>query len=237
MPQRIFALAFSSVLLVVTVAACKKADKPAPTADKQVTAAPAGGSAAAAAPTPAEGAGDSDSSSPDYTKPALTEAKIQGYIKSMKDGHNPFDVIGAAAGMMNGKTSIANAQAIVDEQEAVAKKYGFASSEDYMDTAGRIMLGEVTLGAAGSMEQVRQMMVQSIADYEKQLADPALPAETKASLSEALADSKKSLAEMDASAKSGDQLNAADLELIKKFKTEIEAAEKANAEIQNAKHK
>ena len=232
MSQRIFVL---SVLLLVTAAGCKKSDKPG---DKQVTAAPTG-SAPAAAPSPAnpEAAGEAESGESDYSKPALTEAKVQGYIKAMKDGHNPFAVVGAAAGMMNGTESIANAQAVVDEQEAIAKKYGFASSEDYMETAGRIMVGQVQLGAAASMDQIRDMTVKTIADYEKQLSDPSLSAEMKTSLSESLAESKKALAEMDAGAKDGNQLNAADLELVKKFKTEIEAADKANAEILKARKK
>lgn len=233
--QRTCTVAIS--LLLVAIVACKKTDKPS--ADKQV---PAGGGGSATAPTPTptpkaeEEASDSEHGTK-YDKPALTEAKIQGYIKSVKDGHTLFDAVGAAAGMLNGKESIGNAQAVVDDQEAMAKKYGFANFADYADTAGRIMLGEVTLGAAASMNQVRDMTVKSIADYEKQLADPSLTAEMKASLTDSLSDAKKSLADMDADAKSGDQLNAADLELVKKFKTEIEAAEKANAEMQKAKKK
>lgn len=116
-------------------------------------------------------------------------------------------------------------------------KYGFASSQDYMDTAGRIMLGQVQIGAAESTSQIRDMMVKTIADYEKQLSDPSISAEMKTSLSESLAESKKSLAEMDANGKDANQLDAADLELVKKFKTEIEAADKATAEIRKAKKK
>ena len=231
MSHRILGFALSSVLLASTLTACKKSDQPQPSPDPTATAAPAGTPASAPAPAAAAAAGNPDPGSQEhaYDKPALTEAKIQGYIQSAKDGHSMFEAAGAAAGALQGSGSIASAGSIVDQQEALAKKYGFTSFADYMDTAGRIMLAEASLGAAASMEQMRAMLVQTIASSEKQLADPALAAEMKASLTEALADTKKSLAEMDADAKSGDHLNAADLELFKKFKVDIEAAEKAGA--------
>lgn len=228
--QRTLILTVSSVLMVGALVACKKSDKPQPSADKAVPAAsPAGGSAAAAAPAPAAAPtpANDDPSAPKYDKPALTEAKIQSYIKSANDGHNMFEAAGAAMGALNGSGSITDMKSIADEQEAVAKKYGFASYADYMDTAGRIMLGETQLGAAEMMQAAHDMQVQSIASIEKQLADPALAADTKAELTESLADAKKSLADLDAGGK--DQLNATDLALVKKFKVDIEAAEKAGA--------
>src|SRR5947208_2689559 len=99
MSQRTFAIAIS--LLFVAIVACKKSDKPA--ADKQPPAAGGSSAGSATAPTPtptakADEESESDPGAGKYDKPALTEAKIQGYIKSVNDGHNLFDAVGAAAG-------------------------------------------------------------------------------------------------------------------------------------------
>jgi hypothetical protein len=134
-------------------------------------------------------------------------------------------VFGAAAAV--GNSSPAKIQAAMDEQEAFVKKYGFTGFADYMDLVGRVMLGETELMAAEGAGKMRESLVKMIEDSEKSIADPKTPAETRASVTEMINETKKQLAELDAEAKHG-ELNAADLALVKKFRGELEVAEKAN---------
>ncbi len=223
MPDRIRTFA-TSLILVASLAACKKAEnKPASAAAVPTTIA---GSAAAAptqpaaAPTEPPPSGDAQ-----YAKADLSEDKIQRFIKALGEGKNMF------APPMN---SMAETQAWMSEQEAFAKKYGFKDGPDYMDTTGRIALGLMKIGMADQMAAMRATVVKSIADSEAALADPKTTAETKTELTETIADAKTRLAEMDAEAKS---FNADDLALIKKFKDQLQAAETANQAAQTANKK
>ncbi|MBS1120919.1 MAG: hypothetical protein H6Q90_3147 [Deltaproteobacteria bacterium] len=214
--------------LVATVVACKKGDKVDKAADEPIpavaTTPPAGATATppAAQPDPAA----SDASEPRFGKPGLSEDKIQRYIKSLAAGKNVF-----AAAAVGANGSLASVKVAMDEQEAFVKQYGFSGTSEYMDLMGRIALGQAELMAAEGAAKVREAMSKTIEETEKSLADPKLPAETKASLTEMVNESKKQLAELDAEVKKS-ELAPADLALVKKFHVEIETAEKANFEAQ-----
>ena len=86
-----------------------------------------------------------------------------------------------------------------------------------------------------SAASTRASLVELLAAQEKQLADPALAAEAKAQLTETMTAGKEELARLDADTKSMaadlNGLNAADLDLVKKYGPKIAVAEKAKLEL------
>jgi hypothetical protein len=197
-----------SLFLLASVVACKKSDKADKAADPAVPAAPAPGSSAEPPATPPDKAAADPSPPTDtqYAKPGLTEDNIQRYLKSLPDF----------------------GKADATEYEALAKKHGFDSAADYLDTGGRVSLGELMLQNEEQYATMRAPLLTSIADTEKQAADPNMPAETKTAMTELITQTKKQLAEMEVEMKKAGGLNAADLALVKKLKPELAAAAKAS---------
>ncbi|MCX5746394.1 MAG: hypothetical protein NT062_28285 [Proteobacteria bacterium] len=215
------------VVTVLALGGCGKGDKadkgavdPGSAAKVEPTKPAAGsavGSSEPAATTP-------DPSDAKFGKASLTDDKLVRYIKAITEGGNPFGALGA---MMGSDGSLAKADTAMKEQEAFAKKQGFADAAEFMDIAGRVMLGETMLSIEAQSAGMRATLMKSIADAEKAATDPASPAETKAMMAEMAQQQKDTLKEMDA-APSG-ELNAADLALVKKYLPQLTAAEKASA--------
>ena len=158
----------------------------------------------------------------DYSKPYLTDDKVQKLINSMQEGKNPFDFLFGTSGKAANLTNLITA---VPELEAFSRKYGFDGYEDYMTVWGRIAAGEATLMAEDMLKGARQSMQESIQSAQAQLQKPDVSADMRKMYEEQIAGAQKSLDDMD-KPNSASSLNAADLELYKKYKDEIAAAEK-----------
>lgn len=158
----------------------------------------------------------------DYSKPYLTDDKVQKLINSMQEGKNPFDFLFGTSGKAANLTNLATA---VPELEAFSRKYGFDGYEDYMAVWGRIAAGEATMMAEDMLKGARQSMQESIQSTQAQLTKPDLSADMRKMYEEQIAGAQKSLDEMD-KPNSASSLNEADLELYKKYKDQIAAAER-----------
>ncbi len=221
MADRIHGFVVALVLLVAFVACKKSAKTEQASLDPAAPVAPATASGSAVTATPPDPAATETTEDSPFAKPTLSEDKIQRYIKSLAE-QSPFD---------DRPKSFEASTALEPKLEAFAKKHGFASAAEYGDTMQRIMAGGLQGGITDTVVSMRANLVETIANYEKQIADPAM-AESKATLTEMLASVKQQLVEHDAAAKEGTganviSMNAPDLALIKKFESEITAAEKA----------
>jgi hypothetical protein len=171
----------------------------------------------------ASSASSSSSGSTDYSKPALTDEKMTRFIDSMKEEHNPLEFIFKAGGGMRG---IADLKLKEVEFNSYARKYGFKDYVEYIDTWGRVLVGQMQIGAGKMMKGVAEMTQASIKEAESQLKKPDLTAEQRKMYTDQLEEGKKSLADM---AKSdANSLNAADLALVEKYNEQINAAAKAH---------
>lgn len=217
-----------AVLALGAFGACKKSETKAgdPAAAPVTATAPAGsGSAAAPSPSgdppPTESAPATDNDSP-YAKSTLTEDKLQRYVTSLGEKKSPFD---------ERPHSFEESKQMTPKLEAFAKKYGFATADEYGDVVQRVTLARLQTGATDADASLRATLLEGIANYEKQLADPATTPEMKANLNEMITSAKQELAQRDAAAKEGGTsaggLNATDAALVKKFDPQISAAEKA----------
>jgi len=156
----------------------------------------------------------------DYKVAYLTAEKMEKFIESMKEEMNPFDVI-----FKGGQTS--SFSAMKDEVEkfnTFARKYGFKGYEDYTAVWGRITVGEMLIGAEEMNKGFKEMYEKMIADAEKSLKEPNLNPEMKKSYEEQITSSKKALEDLNKSQESS--LSEDDLNLIKKYKPQIDEATK-----------
>ena len=159
----------------------------------------------------------------DYSKPYLTDDKVQKLINSMQEGKNPFDFLFGKSG--GAAASLANLATAGPQLDAFSRKYGFVGYEDYMAVWGRIAAGEATMMAEDMLKGARQSMQESIQNAQEELKKPNLSPEMRKMYEEQVAGTQKSLDEMN-KPDSGSTLNEADLELYKKYKEQITAAEK-----------
>jgi predicted small lipoprotein YifL len=178
-------------------------------------------------PAPASSSASSSArnSSPagtDYSKPALTEEKISRFIDSMKEKNNPLEFIFKAGGQMRG---LAELKAKEIELNAFARRYGFKDYTEYIDTWGRVMVGQMQIGAAKMMKSMTEMTEKSIKEAEDQLKKPDLTAEQRQMYTDQIEQGKKSIAGMNKT--DANSLNAADLALVEKYNEQINAAAKA----------
>ena len=105
----------------------------------------------------------------DYTKPYLTDDKIQKFIQSMGEAQNPFDKMFASA-----MTTPGQVPGEVAALDAFARKYGFQGYQDYINVWGRIVVGQMTIMAEGMKKGVREMTEKNIQNAEEQLKNPNL---------------------------------------------------------------
>lgn len=107
------------------------------------------------------------------------------------------------------------------------------SERTYPVALGRVMMARLQTGTTDAEASVRATLREGIANYEKQLADPATTPEMKANVTEMITSAKQELAQQETAAKevgaSTDGMNATDAALVKKFDPQIRAAEKAKA--------
>lgn len=98
---------------------------------------------------------------------------------------------------------------------------------------GRVMMARLQTGTTDAEASVRATLREGIANYEKQLADPATTPEMKANVTEMITSAKQELAQQETAAKevraATDGMNATDAALVKKFDPQIRAAETAKA--------
>lgn len=155
----------------------------------------------------------------DYTKPYLTDEKIQKFIQSMGEAQNPFNKMFAAA-----VTAPGQVPGEVAALDTFARKYGFSGYQDYMNVWGRIVVGQMTIMAEGMKKGVREMTEKNIQNAEEQLKNPNLSPDMRKMYEDQVAGGKKSLQEMDKP--SSTQYNDSDLALVRKYQSQIEEASK-----------
>lgn len=158
----------------------------------------------------------------DYTKPYLTDEKMTKFLESMKEEHNPLEIIFKQGGQMRNPLDVASR---LREFNAFAQKYGFQDYQDYTAVWGRILAGETQLWAAEMQAGMATTLQKSIEDAKQQLKQPNLNPEMRKVYEEQIASTQKSLDDMK-NQQSGSTLNDSDMALIKKYKDQIEAAEK-----------
>jgi hypothetical protein len=157
----------------------------------------------------ASGGGDeSTASAPqsDFSKPYLSEAKVQGVVKVMQEdpefwkeyakGWNPLTVKGKMA-----------------ELDAHARKQGFSDFQDYTNSAMRVWAGMGLI----AMEKTQAEMVKS---FEK------VPEDATPEMKKMMEDQKKAMLEGMAGMSDQQKLNDADRKLIEKHWSQLEAAGK-----------
>jgi hypothetical protein len=149
----------------------------------------------------------------DYSKPYLTDAKMQQFLASMREEHNPLELIFKQGGGMQDASSLAGR---IDEFDSFARKYGFQDYQDYTGVWGRIMVGEMQILGAKTFEDM-------ISGAQKELKKPDLAPEMRKVYEDQIATAQKGLDEM---GKKSSSVNASDMELIKKYKDQIDAAQK-----------
>ena len=112
----------------------------------------------------------------------------------------------------------------VEKLNTFARKYGFKGYEDYTAVWGRITVGDMLIAAQDMNKGFKEMYEKTIADAEKSLQDPNLNPEMKKSYEEQIASSKKALEDLNKPQESS--LNEDDVNLVKKYKPQIDEAAK-----------
>lgn len=156
------------------------------------------------------------SSANDYKVPALTEDKIQKFISSMKEQNNPLEFLFKQGGAMR---NIAEMKAKEIEFNAFAQKYGFKDYTEYVDTWGRIMVGQMQISSQQMLKGLNESLEKSAKEAEENLKKPNLSPETKEMYQSQIDSYKKSVAEAEKTDDSG--LNAIDLALVAKYNDQI----------------
>ena len=152
----------------------------------------------------------------DYSKPYLTDDKMQQFLASMKEEHNPLELIFRPGGQMQNPASMNER---IDEFNSFAHKYGFQDYQDYTAVWGRITAGEMQLWGAKTFEDM-------ISGAHAELKKPDLAPEMRKIYEDQITSSQKALDDLN---KKNTNVNAADMELVKKYKDQIDAARKKYA--------
>ena len=146
----------------------------------------------------------------DYTLPYLTDERMAKFLKSMEQEKNPFEFLFNKSGPHPSFTQIKER---MDEYNSFAQKYGFKDYEDYCAVWGRVTVAEISASA-------REMTEQTITQAQEELKKPNLSPEMRkmneelvAAMTKAREDSKK-------------QMNDPDIEIVKKYKPQIDEARK-----------
>lgn len=149
----------------------------------------------------------------DYSKPYLTDDKMQKFVASMQEEHNPLELIFKPGGQMQNPASMNER---IDEFNSFAHKYGFQDYQDYTSVWGRITAGEMQLWGAKTFEDM-------ISGAHAELKKPGLAPEMRKVYEDQITSSQKALDDLN---KKNTSVNAADMELVKKYKDQIDAARK-----------
>lgn len=157
----------------------------------------------------------------DYTRPYLTDQKISRLLDSMKEEHNPFEVVFRKGGGMN---TPAEMQSRMQEFNAFAQKYGFQDYQDYTAVWGRVVVGQTQIWGEGMKQDALKMIQTSIDTAKKELQKPDLNPEMRKAYEEQVTSGEKSLADMQKPNKS--ELNDSDMALVRKYLPQIEEASK-----------
>jgi hypothetical protein len=157
----------------------------------------------------------------DYTKPYLTDEKMTHLIASMKEEHNPFEVIFKDKGSTN-LMDLANR---LEEFNSFARKYGFQDYQDYTAVWGRVMAGEVQLWGAEMTKDNVKTFQKAIDDAQADLRKPNLSPEQRKLDEDQIVNMQKTIDDMNKSS-SNSGLTAADLMLVKKYWDQIDEAQK-----------
>ena len=169
-------------------------------------------SSAAVSPLPAT----RTSAATDYTKPYLSDDKMQKFLASMQEEHNPLELIFQPGGQAQNPASMNDR---IGEFNSFAHKYGFQDYQDYTSVWNRITAGEMQLLGAKTFEDM-------ISGAQAELKKPDLAPEMRKVYEDEITSSQKSLDDLN---KKSTSVNAADMELVKKYKDQIDAARKRYA--------
>jgi len=151
----------------------------------------------------------------DYKKPYLTDDKMQRFIASMKEEHNPMELIFKQGGQTQNPASMSKR---IDEFNGFSRKYGFQDYQDYTAVWGRIMAGQMQMMGEEAFKGM-------ISGAQAELKKPDLAPEMRKVYEDQIASAQKSLDDMNKK-DSRSSLNPEDMELVKKYKDQIDAAEK-----------
>lgn len=151
----------------------------------------------------------------DYSKPYLTDDKMQQFLASMKEEYNPLELLFKKGGAMRNPATMSER---IDEFNAFARKYGFQDYQDYTAVWGRIMAGQMQIFG---QETFQNMITSAQAELKK----PNVAPEMQKVYQEQIASAQKGLDDMNNNS-SRSAVNSADMELVKKYKDQIEAAQK-----------
>lgn len=152
----------------------------------------------------------------DYSKPYLTDEKMQQFLASMKEEHNPLELVFKQGGGMQDLSTMAGR---IDEFNSFARKYGFQDYQDYTGVWGRITVGEMQIWGAKTFEDM-------ISGAQAELKKADLVPEMRKVYEDQIATAQKGLDDM---SKKSSSVKAADMELIKKYKDQVDAAQKKYA--------
>lgn len=144
------------------------------------------------------------------------------FIASMKEEHNPLEVIFKDKGAPSNLLDLASR---FEEFNTFARKYGFHDYQDYTAVWGRITTGEIQLWQAEMMKENAKNFQKVIDDAQADLKKPNLSPEKKKYDEDQIASLQKTIDDMNNSGSSS-ILNTADLELVKKYKDQIDQAQK-----------
>lgn len=158
----------------------------------------------------------------DYTKPYLTDDKMQKFLTSMQEEHNPLELVFKKGGQVQNPMDLASR---LEEFNSYARKYGFADYQDYTIVWGRIMAGEMQMVAADMVKGSTQMFQKTIDDAQADLKKPNLTPEQKKFDEDQIAGAQQTLSEL-SKTDSKSALNDSDMALVKKYKDQLDAAEK-----------
>lgn len=151
----------------------------------------------------------------DYSKPYLTDDKMQKFLTSMKEEHNPLELVFKQGGQMQNPATVNER---LDEFNAYARKYGFQDYQDYIAVWGRIMAGQMQMFGEKTFQDM-------ISGAQAELKKPDLAPEMRKVYEDQITTAQKSLDDMH-NGSSRSSINSADMELVKKYNAEIEAAQK-----------
>ncbi len=149
----------------------------------------------------------------DYSKPYLTDEKMQQFLASMKEEHSPLELMFKQGGEAQNPASLG---ARIEEFNSFARKYGFQDYQDYTGVWGRITVGEMQIWGARTFQDM-------ISGAQAELKKPDLAPEMRKVYEDQIGTAQKGLDDMN---KKNSGVNAPDMELIKKYKEQIDAAEK-----------
>lgn len=141
----------------------------------------------------------------DVTQIKLTEAQVKGFIASQKDLGNVASKLQEAGDKPD--------DALQAELESIAKKHGFANFKELDDVAANVSIVMAGLDPqSGAFTDPQEALKKELADIQ---ADGSIPAEEKKQLVEELTEAIQTTTPLE---------HKENIEVVKKFRAEIEAA-------------